>query len=760
VADAGAQTDWREEYRQLRKQGVPKEQALAQMRRGADPPANAPDSAGAQTGAARATQAAAPRDVSIGETAALGLASGATADFDDEIAGAYAAYPARDPMDRVLPRGATPPRLTQEETLAAYRAARDDRREAKKAAQEARPGLYLATQIGGGIATAPFLPGGAVASASKAAVAGAGYGMLAGAGASEADLTRGEAGQFAADIAKGGTIGGIAGPVASLVGKGVGALVSKVRGTRGAEKVAAQTAERIGGAKGPLAGETLSRMERASQLEEKWGGLLGEKKQFFSAAEASGDPALALTEMKSRQLGGAVGSAAQAERKSRLQNTAKVFDLYANEIAGNPGRLGKAEIGEQFGNVVKRHLDELRELRSGVAAQMLDEVDRIAGNQKIVPMKETASSINQLIEELRTPLATSPDKALIAELESLGQKMIAAADGGAPIDARFTMKEMQNALSGWGKKSASGEGVVSGERQSWVASRIFGALQRDLDNAASEVASGQLGAAGQALVRARDAYREMSEEIAAVSTEAIEKITKKAGTDAADTMTDRVLGMSPQQIGGVFRVAEKADPALANQMRAEMFQTLLERAGKPRQSAQELADLGITKLQPGKALGLLDRHWEKMQAAYAGNPKARLALTEIAEGLRNLATGPGLEGSQTAPLVAESLRDLAGSTAARAVDALTPGGGTAVQALGKAVIKITRSEQAAMKAVSTPEGIQAYRDALRLQLAAQKGKKPSEQVAAALLVTFKRLGFLAEEEITDPKPAAVRRGSL
>jgi hypothetical protein len=218
--------------------------------------------------------------------------------------------------------------------------------------------------------------------------------------------------------------------------------------------------------------------------------------------------------------------------------------------------------------------------------------------------------------------------------------------------------------------------------------------------------------------------------------------------------------MSPQQIGGVFRVAEKADPALANQMRAEMFQTLLERAGKPRQSAQELADLGITKLQPGKALGLLDRHWEKMQAAYAGNPKARLALTEIAEGLRNLATGPGLEGSQTAPLVAESLRDLAGSTAARAVDALTPGGGTAVQALGKAVIKITRSEQAAMKAVSTPEGIQAYRDALRLQLAAQKGKKPSEQVAAALLVTFKRLGFLAEEEITDPKPAAVRRGSL
>lgn len=708
-----------------------------------------------------------------------GAVQGASAGTADELTGIIKAIRPTDPGDRFrYGRDLKPP--VSSESLKQAEEIRDKERAGNRAAKEAEPGFYTGGQVFGGVAAGATV--GAPTTLAGTIGAGAAYGALTGAGESEATTAAGVAkdAAIAGGIgAAGGAIGHgatkLAGAAKHGVQRLVGALPDSVPGAkraaeaiarRGARKLSEETTERIGGVNGPLSKETLTRLEGAEALEKKWAGMLGDKKaQFFSAAEASGDPALALTESKARQMGGPVGSAAQAERKSRLKNTAKVFDLYAKEISGNPERLGKAEVADQFGSVVQRHADELRELRSGVAAQMADEVNRIAGNQRIVPMRDTANTINVLIEELRSPLATSPDKGLIKELEGLGQKMVEAADDGAPGNARFRMREIQNALASWGKKASSGEGVANEAgrgTQRMVASRIFGALNRDLDNAASQEATGQLGAAGQALVRFRQAYREMSQDIEAVNTEAIQKITGLAGGEAAESMTDRLLSMNSSQLAGVFRVADKVDPGVADQMRAEMFQTLLERAGKPRPTAQELSDLGVTQLQPKTALNLLNKHWEKLQAAYAGHPKAKLALKEITEGLRNLATGPGLEGSPTAPLLAETARDIAGSAVKRAADIVTPGGGSAVQEIGKAVAKITRSEQAAMRAVSTPEGIQAYRDALKLQLAAQKGSKIDERIAGSTLAAFKRLGLLTEEQITGPQqpaPSPVRRGS-
>lgn len=692
------------------------------------------------------------------EAVARGALQGATIGFADELAGATAIMPDVDPLGSPIP-SADEPAPSLSGAMEEYRRVRDESRAANEAAEEAHPKKFLAGQIAGGVATAPILPGGAVKGVLKAGGAGLGYGAVSGLGGSDADLTKGEFAKAAVDTGVGAGVGLGAGILGQGLIKGAGKLWRKIRGTDQAEKVAEKTVEQIGGARGPLAKETSTRLERAAALEEKWSGMLGgEKKSFFSAAEASGDPALALAESKARQMGGAVGAATQAERRSRLRNTAQVFDMYAREIAGNTDRLGKAEIGEQFGTVVQKHLDELRELRSGVAAKMFGEAERLTGDKKVVPMRQTAQALNKLVQELRNPLATSPDKALVSELRSLSDQIVKAADDGAPVDAVFRIQELQNALASWGKKAASGGQGIANDADSgtkrYVASQIFGALQRDLDNAANSGAS-RLGQAGEALVKARNAYREMSEEIANVSTEAIEKITKKVGTDSADTMTDRILGMSKQQIEGVFRVAQKADPDMANQMRAEMFQTLLERKGKPRPGAQELADLGVTELQPKGALGLLDRHWEKLQAAYAGNTKAKLALGEIAEGLRNLATGPGLEGSQTAPLAAEMARDAASAVASRAADTIAPGGSAAIQKLGGLVAKLTNSEQAAAKAVASPEGIQMYREALRLQLAAQHGKTPSDRSVGALMAAFSRLGL----EETDDVLTAIRAKS-
>lgn len=112
-----------------------------------------------------------------------------------------------------------------------YRQARDAERERQKKLEEAHPGTTLAGEIAGGLATAPLMMGkaaqglGTASKIGKAAVEGAKAGAAYGAGMSEADLTKGDVGQFAKDVAGSGFYGGAfsaAIPAAGAAIKGVG----------------------------------------------------------------------------------------------------------------------------------------------------------------------------------------------------------------------------------------------------------------------------------------------------------------------------------------------------------------------------------------------------------------------------------------------------------------------------------------------------------------------------------------------------------
>lgn len=130
------------------------------------------------------------------ESAARGIKQGATFGFGDEITGALeAAF-----------------------TDKSYTQARDEARAADRAAREANPKTFAATEIGAGIAGS-FVPGalgvnlirgvGLGANIARGAAAGA----TAGAGSSEADLTKGDVGGLVKDTAIGGAIGGAVGGV-------------------------------------------------------------------------------------------------------------------------------------------------------------------------------------------------------------------------------------------------------------------------------------------------------------------------------------------------------------------------------------------------------------------------------------------------------------------------------------------------------------------------------------------------------------------
>lgn len=769
----------RAEYIRLREGGMSKEDALAKVRamdgqaQPAAPKADRPPEA----------ESAVPWQ----ESAARGAAQGVTMGFADEITGAAKALGvtpqklamafmggnAIGEIGSYLTRrlGKTVAEKGTEGALESYRQERDESRAAYDAAEKANPKTYLAGQIGGGLATA-VLPGGGAATLGKVVKAGAAYGAGAGAGESRADLTKGEVGDLVVDATKGGAIGVVGGALGRGVAKAAGAAASGAQkawsnlpesvpgATRAADAVARKQAEKVAKevAKGsdelsqighaqPVSSFHQRSMEREKAISE----TIGEKFQF-KAGQATGSRRAALADRTAEQMASTM-DAAQAQTVKQTRQYARYLDMKVDGLAAKPEMLGRADVGNQLAGDIQRYTEGLVSERAETARKLFGAVDEIAGNQKIVPVKNTVNAIMRLAEEKRSPLAAGSSKAALAELEALGEQLAKAGDG-APIDAMLSASEFQRALSDWGKKAASSgdifKDVERGEGQR-MAREIFKGLQQDLEDAAGEMATSRLGAAGQALVRARDVYKAMSREIEEAGTEAVKRILKVGATDATDTITTRMLSSSPEQISGVFRVLNRAAPDSAQQLRAQLLDDLLAKAGKTIKGAEGVAEVGADKFQAGTALHLLTgdggANYARLNAAFTGDTKAQLALREIVEDLQRLSFGPGIKGSDTVPKGA-MLLDLAAKNLP---------GGEAARDVAAAVQRIARSDAAAARVVTTPEGLDAINQALR---GVTGRSKLSEKAALAIMATFTRLGINTTDiGEAEPAPTGARKGS-
>lgn len=153
-----------------------------------------------------------PARMGAGEAGLRGGAQGVSFGFADELTGAGAAGLAKLQGD-------------ERSFGDIYTQERDQSREAYRQAEEQHPGAYWTGNIGGALATAPFLVGKAAQGLSlgqkllAAAKVGMAYGAVGGLGASEGDT----AGELVADTAKGAGIGALTGGALTGAGAAVGA---------------------------------------------------------------------------------------------------------------------------------------------------------------------------------------------------------------------------------------------------------------------------------------------------------------------------------------------------------------------------------------------------------------------------------------------------------------------------------------------------------------------------------------------------------
>lgn len=170
---------------------------------------------------------------STAEILMRGAFQGGTAEFGDEAGGAGTA--ALQAGANILPqRLADRLNLSQASPVDAYRFSRDEHRTANAEAQRASPAAYLGANLVGSMAIP--LPGGQAAAGTKlggrllrSLAQGGLVGGTVAAGASDADLTRGEFGQFAADTGVGIGTGALVSGGAEALASGAGALHGKAR---------------------------------------------------------------------------------------------------------------------------------------------------------------------------------------------------------------------------------------------------------------------------------------------------------------------------------------------------------------------------------------------------------------------------------------------------------------------------------------------------------------------------------------------------
>lgn len=229
---------------------------------------------------------------------------------------------------------------------------------------------------------------------------------------------------------------------------------------------------------------------------------------------------------------------------------------------------------------------------------------------------------------------------------------------------RATITQIQNSLADFGR-SASGAGRATDEldiaSDKRFARVIFGALQDDLDEAATEAASGtikrdfqgrfmnpQIQQAAQALQNARRVYSEMSEKITASESGLLEKAVNLTSKDQEEKFARVLLSAEPNEIRRAITIGKEASPESVAKMRSSVLDEIFQKT-----SARNLdAATGAVNPSPAMLASELSRSMSKLKALFADKPASLALLKDMQRVARSMSTRElGSQGSQTAPVM-------------------------------------------------------------------------------------------------------------
>jgi hypothetical protein len=688
--------------------------------------------------------------------AVVNRVSGASAGFDDEIAGALAAGKAK---------------LSGGDALPAYRKARDERRALKTSAKQYDPHPVL-NEMGGALLTAPLL--GAGQGLAGAIRTGAAYGATLGLGNSNADLTQGDLGELgnaAIDTGVGGVIGGAAGAagygLASAAGRTGRYLLdngAEAIGKRTAAQSAAQAVARdVAGSASEPAASSIGRSKTVDQAFR--GGQEIEKDVTAELQKSGAMPKGERYRLKASQLTGQ-RDAALAERLSeqspKTMNDAQVLvskakdygeqfiDQLVNQVAANPEKLNTPQLAEDVTSGVKSYLEILHNKRSIDTKPLYDAFEKAGG---YMPESEIRAGIMNAISK-DTPLETITQpvtkklNAVVDEIVSKAQA-VRARSGVANEDTQLSVSSV-NDIRKWlvkvtRRESSLGVDGMSPSEQKRIASIALDGIDSAFDNVVAQrsanPANAQAAQAVDYLRQANALWKERTGEIRSAATKTVRRLIDAASEDTSQDVVTRLATMKEQPLKAVFTALEasdaKAGTSVARDLRAQLWLNTMEAGGKIPRGAEVSQELGTREL-PAMAImrANTQREGALIRGAFKGDARAQYNYLRVQRLLQRLSFGPNIRGSDTTPLLmAEADRQ-----GMQLLNSAGPGGKVASGALHLARQLIGSADRTA-EAFSTDEGLDAFGKALEIAIASQTGKQITAAMSKALTTSIRQAGL-------------------
>jgi hypothetical protein len=340
--------------------------------------------------------------------------------------------------------------------------------------------------------------------------------------------------------------------------------------------------------------------------------------------------------------------------QEKLKQAVSKLDAIATGISGQPS--GAISVGAK----VKQHFDgalnAVLTARKNQARIDYGAVNALSQGKKIIPTESTASTLDDLIKQFDVPGGGDASAAIVNRLKSIKTElsptpvqtqagMIVGANG-APLtntvtggaQAKLTANQAQRLLQIYGD-AAKGTGKIftdiDSAQQRYIASRVFGALQNDLDSAAT----GLPDDVATALTRARTNYAKNSKPLEYIESTALGKLFGGDRVPPPEKIAESIFKMQPSEIRNAMPIIKNAMPDVKRYMIEHMVEKSIPAA------SQQTA--GGVKFSPARFNTFFSQNESRFRTAFGRAEYAE--IKRVSKALERVVDRAGMQGSQTAP---------------------------------------------------------------------------------------------------------------
>lgn len=374
----------------------------------------------------------------------------------------------------------------------------------------------------------------------------------------------------------------------------------------------------------------------------------------FSPGQQTGSRAQLMAEGVARQM---PSSADDVFKFDQGQATAAVNTLTRLMAKITPEPSGAITTGSKISGAFNNALDKTLKTRSSQARIDFGKVDQLSGGVPVFKASQTRATIQQLVDEFDVPGGGDATATLVNKLRGILPKLqpprgkpltsverYSLVSRPEPAEEILTANQMQRMLQIYGN-AAKGSGQIFKDidtgQQRMIAARIFGALQRDIDDVVG--AGGQGGAAVEALALARNNYKANSQYIDELSNSVLGRVFGGKYDPAPEALAEKFLKMHPSEVRASVDIIGKSDPATVQSLKRFILEEGMSTA-KPAQTA-----LGAPGFSPAKFNSFISKQGDRLQAIM--NPKEFGEIKRISGALSRITDRAGMQGSQTGPFL-------------------------------------------------------------------------------------------------------------